>query len=133
MHPAEIKAALAVAGFKQVDLAREFELEPGSISSVINGRSRSRQVEERIAEVTRQPLEVLWPQWYAEGGELILSAAERQLVQLFRKLSPAGQDKLVAQAEAGERAMSSTHTVHASRGSYAAGRDVTIGSKPKRK
>jgi lambda repressor-like predicted transcriptional regulator len=132
MHPAQIKAALAVAGYKQVDLAREFSLEAGTISAIINGRSRSKQIEEKIAEITRLDPATLWPQWYGEAP-LILSSEERDFMLDYRACSPTMQARLREQARQGEQHIPASHAVHADRGSYAAGGDMNIGAGRKGK
>lgn len=94
MHPAQIKAALDVAGYKQVDLAGELGLSPNTVSAVIKGRSRSKQVEERIASITGHTLEELWPQWHGKTP-LILSDEERALVLLYRELPPSARGQVL--------------------------------------
>lgn len=64
MHPAQIKAALAMRGHTQAQVAAECGVEPTTVSAVINGRGRSQQIERRIALVTGQALADLWPDWY---------------------------------------------------------------------
>ena len=64
MHPAYIKAALEVANYSQADVARDCGVEPTTVGAVIHGRSRSRQIELRIAAITQTPLAELWPQWH---------------------------------------------------------------------
>ena len=62
MHPAEIKAALALAGYKQNALAGELEIAPTTVGAVINGRSRSATLEQRIAQIND-----LMRDWYRQG------------------------------------------------------------------
>lgn len=125
MHPAQIKAALTIAGYKQTEAAQECGVAPTTIGAVINGRSRSKQVEEWIAAVTGLALIDLWPQWYGEG-DLVLSSDERELVDVYRRLQPAKRARLLAEARAEYSAKPGTH-VTADRGSVAAGGDVNIG------
>lgn len=94
MHPAQIKAAIEVAGYKQVDLAGEMGLAANTVSAVIKGRSRSRQVEERIAAITGYTLEELWPQWHGKPP-LVLSDDERALVLLYRELPPFQKEQVL--------------------------------------
>ncbi len=131
MHPAQIKAALAVAGFKQVDLARDLGLAGNTINAVINGRSRSKQVEERIAEITRLPLAELWPQWYGEGP-LTLISIERELVLLFRAATPERRARALKLLADGTDP-GGGHQVHADRGSIASMGNVEIGVPRKKK
>ncbi len=49
MHPELIKAELKVAGWTQAELARELDVSPSFVSSVIHGRSRSARVQRTIA------------------------------------------------------------------------------------
>lgn len=62
--PARIKYALALAGYTQTDVAAECGVEPNTVWSVIHGRSRSSNIEMRVAAATGLPLTKLWPQWY---------------------------------------------------------------------
>ncbi|WP_430391092.1 helix-turn-helix domain-containing protein [Dyella sp. 20L07] len=101
MHPAQIKAALTIAGYKQTDVARECGVAPTTIGAVINGRSRSKQVEEWIAHVTGKTLEDLWPQWYG-GGQVVLSDDEIQLVLAYRALSPIARMRLLTDVSSGQ-------------------------------
>ena len=96
---------------------------------VVNGRGRSRQVEEWIATATGRTLLELWPQWYGEG-ELTLSDDERQLVLAYRKMSAVDRLQLLATTQ---RGVSQGRQVHAVGGSVAAGGDVNIGSKSGRR
>lgn len=130
MHPAQISAALKVAGYKQVDLADELELSPNTVSAVIKGRSRSRQVEERIAAITGHTLEELWPQWHGEAP-LVLSAEERALVLLYRELPRPAREQILpvirdmSRDQRGGMVISGSRSVIAnSPGAIAAGRGV---------
>lgn len=95
MHPAQIRAALAMAGYNQADLARELGLAPTTVSAVINGRGHSAQVEERVAAITGHTLEELWPQWHSNEKPLVLSNDERALILLLRDLPPASRDQVL--------------------------------------
>lgn len=65
MHPALINAALKMQGITQAEIARQFgKLSSAAVYQVINGRSRSKRIENRISVLTRIPLAELWPQWY---------------------------------------------------------------------
>jgi lambda repressor-like predicted transcriptional regulator len=48
----------------QADIAREVGVSTTVVSRVISGHTRSRKVEEAIAEHTSLPLWELWPKWY---------------------------------------------------------------------
>jgi len=134
MHPAQIKALLTIAGHKQKDVADELGVTPTSVNAVINGRSRSKQVEEWIAAATGRPLLELWPQWYGEG-ELKLSDDERQLVLAYRDLSAADRGRAVKLLQRGlpHETAASGHNVIAVGGSMAAGGDVNFGHKSGRR
>lgn len=67
MHPAQIQAALKMRGVTQAQIAKttgERELSKTAVYQVIQGRSRSKRIEMRIAEITGLRLADLWPQWY---------------------------------------------------------------------
>lgn len=65
MHPALIKAVLKMRGVTQVDIARQCGNKSAAVVyQVIEGISRSKRIENRIAAATQLPLTDLWPQWY---------------------------------------------------------------------
>ena len=132
MHPAQIKAALTMAGYKQTDVATACGVAPTTIGTVINGRSRSRGVEEWISKTTGIPLAELWPQWYGEG-ELILTTQERQLVTDFRALSSTQRDELVATVHALKHGARIGGSVVGTGRSVVAGRDFNVGATRSRK
>lgn len=66
MHPAQIKAAIAMRGYTQARIADECGVEANTVSAVIHSRSRSKQIENRIALVTGLPLDRLWPKWHGD-------------------------------------------------------------------
>lgn len=69
MHPADIKARLERAGYHQSDVARLCGVSPATIGEVIHGRTRSREIERRLAILLgREPKEI-WPTWYCEDGK----------------------------------------------------------------
>lgn len=108
MHPAQIKALLTIAGYKQKDAAEACGVTPTAVSTVIAGRNRSKQVEDWIAEATGRTLLELWPQWYGEG-ELVLTDDERALVRAYRDLSAADRARAVEMLKAGSPARSGIH------------------------
>lgn len=75
-----IRMALLAAGYTQANIARACSVEATTVSAVVNGRGRSKRIEERIALMTGLPLAELWPQWY--GPE----AAKRRLKR--QRMSP---------------------------------------------
>lgn len=123
MHPAEIKAALTIAGYKQTEAAVECGVAPTTIGAVINGRSRSKPVEEWIATVTGIPLIELWPQWYGEPA-LVLTSEEQALVKAFRGLSRAAQKEVLEALKLGSVVPSSRIRVSGV-GNRVAGRDYS--------
>lgn len=133
MHPAQIHAALAMAGYKQVTLARELGLASNTVSAVINGRSRSATVEARIAQITGIDPAELWPQWHG-AGELVLAPQERALVLAWRALSAQQRKDELARIEAlaaGVGGAAAPVTVHG--GIRSAGRDYHEGDSGGRK
>jgi lambda repressor-like predicted transcriptional regulator len=125
MHPAEIKAALEIAGYSQADLARELEINRSLVSAVVAGHSRSKKVEDRIAEIIRRPAAEIWPQWHGERP-LLLSSIERELVQAFRAAAPAAQRRALRNLGAGSGDEDVAYRVTADRGGIAAGRDAAV-------
>lgn len=141
MHPAEIKAALEIQGYSQSAIADECGVQRSTVNMVVNGKGRSQKVEERIATVLRKSLGEIWPHWYDiepryahvrdEGS---LSADELALLAIYRRLTNAQRDQargmLELLAKTGAHA---SRSVHADRGSVAAGRDVNIGPASRRR
>lgn len=52
------------AGSTATSIGRELGISEKSVRQTINGVSRSKRIEERIAEITDIPLYYLWPQWH---------------------------------------------------------------------
>ena len=69
MNPIEIKFQLALQGMSQSDIARACGVKQPSVFRVIEGLSRSRSIEYKIAEITQKPLSSLWPQWYGPDAQ----------------------------------------------------------------
>jgi lambda repressor-like predicted transcriptional regulator len=69
MHPAQIQAAIRMREYTQAKIAQECGVEPNTVSAVIHSRSRSKQVERRIANVTGLPLSELWPAWHGPADQ----------------------------------------------------------------
>lgn len=61
MHPEEIKAALRMKGVTPTALADEMEVANSSMSQVISGRSVSKRIQQRIAEIIGKPVSTIWP------------------------------------------------------------------------
>lgn len=61
MHPAKLKAEIAMAKSSSAIIADELNVSYASISNVINGKSRSKRIEKRIAEVINMDPKVLFP------------------------------------------------------------------------
>lgn len=81
MHPAQIKAALEMAGYTQARIARLLGRKNSMVvSHVIHGRSRSRLIELRIAAVLGKSPHQIWPDWYTPDDEPVY--ARRQPVRL---------------------------------------------------
>lgn len=64
MHPEDIKAAIRKAGSNQTNIARALKRSRSTVAHVIEGRTKSKRVAKKIAEVTGLPLETLWPGKY---------------------------------------------------------------------
>ena len=85
MHPAQIKAALEMRGFKQSDIAESCGYEHATVVwQVIHGRARSEKVESKIAEITGFSCEVLWPAWDGKKKRAKPSLSKEEVVQAFR-------------------------------------------------
>lgn len=70
MHPALIKAVLKMRGVTQVDIAKQCgDVSPAVVYQVIEGLTRSKRVELRIAAATQLPPTDLWPQWYGPNAK----------------------------------------------------------------
>lgn len=133
MHPAQIQAALAMAGYTQVALARELGLASNTVSAVVKGRGRSAQVEARIAEITGHTLEELWPQWHGKPP-LVLSDDERALILLCRALPPGLREQVLPTVRAMARdAPDYKAGVNVRGGIRSAGRDYHEGDSGGRK
>lgn len=103
MHRAEIQAALKMRGASQADVARACGVTPATVNGVVQGKTRSRQVEECIAAMTGLTVYQLWPQWYGAGpsgaasnAALVLSVDEIELVLNYRNLSSPQRDQAQA-------------------------------------
>lgn len=135
MHPAQIQAAMAMAGYTQAALARELGLASNTVSAVVKGRGRSAQVEARIAEITGHTLEELWPQWHGKPP-LVLSDDERALVLLYRELPTAQRKQVlptVREMSKAERGGKAPAGVTVQGGIRSAGRDYHEGESGGRK
>jgi hypothetical protein len=64
-----IKYALALHGYKQVDVAVVCGVAANTVCAVIQGRSRSLQIERKIRDLTGVALEELWPQWHGPNAK----------------------------------------------------------------
>ncbi len=87
MHPAQIQAALKMRGVTQVEIAEQCDgVTPTAVYQVIQGRSRSKRIEMRIAAITGMTLAELWPQWHGPAAARSRRAAmpAAQVAQLLR-------------------------------------------------
>lgn len=79
MHPADIKASLAKAGFKQSDLARAMKVTQPAVHLVIKGVTKSERIAARISAAAGLPVKQLWPGKYPRLEKLqALKKAEEQ-------------------------------------------------------
>lgn len=70
MHPALIKAILKMRNVTQAEIARQCgNKSPAIVYQVIEGITRSKRVEMRIAAITQLSLAELWPQWHGRGAK----------------------------------------------------------------
>jgi lambda repressor-like predicted transcriptional regulator len=140
MHPAQIKAALALRGYSQARLAEELELSPNTVSAVVKGRSRSKKVEERIAAITDRSLVDLWPQWHAKSAEdraeyRVVSEEEWVLIKKYRELSGPQREQAQAMLQVLKLgvAVGASQTVIKTKGGRHAGRDFIQGGVVRKK
>lgn len=61
LHPEQIKAAMRMKGITPTALADELGVSNATMSQVISGRSVSKRIRDRIAEVTGYTVEAMWP------------------------------------------------------------------------
>jgi lambda repressor-like predicted transcriptional regulator len=57
----EIKAALALAGIYQTDIARKVGVHPVHVNDVIYGRRPTPRIRAAIAEAINKPVSEIWP------------------------------------------------------------------------
>lgn len=130
MHRAEIQAALKMRGTSQADIARLCGVTPATVNGVVQGKTRSRQVEECIAAATGLSLYQLWPQWHGAGPAdstvgtgLVLSSDEIELVLNYRSLAGHQRDQARAMMSVIKLGVSPGNSTVISGGSRVAGRD----------
>lgn len=70
-QPSFVCYALKRCDIAQVDIADDLGLKPTTVWGVVNGRGRSKKVEDRIAELTGVQLHALWPEWYGPNNKPI--------------------------------------------------------------
>lgn len=148
MHPAEIQAALKKKGIKQADIARMCEVSAAAVGEVIHGKSRSRNIESRIAQELGISEAELWPDWYVSGGverwakEVgFHTPDEALLLRSYRALPADEKQRVLAFAQSREagvafdmaRPAASTTVTASGAGSKAAGRDINEAGKKSRK
>lgn len=63
--------ALRSAGYRQTDIAAQLDRSVATVCSVVNGRARSKRIENRIATAVGLNLHQLWPQWYGPDNKPI--------------------------------------------------------------
>lgn len=147
MHPAEIQALLKKRGIKQADVARDCDVSRTIVGDVIQGRRRSKLVEQRISELAELTPPELWPQWYGTGTwwskqHEMLTRDEALLLRSYRALSLDERARILAHVQAMEAGFdqfspkldnADKRGVRADRGSIATGGDVNIGHKSGRR
>jgi len=60
MSPKEIKKAIAIAGYSQVDIAVDCEVSASFVNRVINGKATSHRVCCYIAEMINRQVDEVW-------------------------------------------------------------------------
>lgn len=70
-QPSFVCYALKRCDIAQVDIADDLGLKPTTVWGVVNGRGRSKKIEDRIAELTGVQLHALWPEWYGPDNKPI--------------------------------------------------------------
>jgi len=66
MKPLDIQFLIRRAGKTQAALARELAVSKTTVTTVIQGKSRSRRVAQAIADLTGRTVDELWPGAYAQ-------------------------------------------------------------------
>ena len=86
MHPAQIQAALKMRGITQTEVADQCDgVTPTAVYQVIQGKSRSKRIEMRIAAITGMTLAELWPQWHGpQANRQRLSLSPAKVAATFR-------------------------------------------------
>jgi lambda repressor-like predicted transcriptional regulator len=75
MHPAQIKAALEMAGTTQAELARSVigrhgrHVSSAAVHHVVRGLSTSKAIAQAISQVTGLSTSEMWPGRYAEPAQ----------------------------------------------------------------
>lgn len=67
MHPEQIKALIRMKGTTPAAIADELELARSTVSQVINGRSTSARICQKISTVVDIPVSQLWPEKEPSG------------------------------------------------------------------
>jgi len=64
MHPADIQALLKKSGSSQKDIATRIGVTPQAVNRCVHGHIRSKRIAAAISEVTKFPVETLFPGAY---------------------------------------------------------------------
>lgn len=86
MHPADIKASLSKAGFRQSTLARALQVTEAALHLVIQGKSKSRRIALAVSDATGKKVNDLWP-----GKYPALEVLQRAQVLPPSRISKPGQ------------------------------------------
>lgn len=127
-------------GASQAHIAAELGVSRATVSGVVSGRARSRQVEERIAAILERPPEEIWPHWYGSEqmrGVTGLDPEERRIIERYRSLPRAERAALLDSlfARGATSAGGARDVIASGPGSMAAGRTIsstTITQRPAR-
>lgn len=78
MDPLIVRYLIKAKGMSMTDIARSVKnrstkkpLSLASITQVIDGKSRSRRIEEAVAAALELPMHEVFPRWYAADGSAI--------------------------------------------------------------
>ena len=70
MKPSEIRVELMRHGVKQKDIADHLDVDPGTISRVVDGKVVSDRIRKEIARRIKMDVRFVWPNTYVLDGGL---------------------------------------------------------------
>ena len=74
MHPAQINAALTLAGSSQTDLAKEIGRDRSRVNAVVNNNSQVKDIRKAIAKTIGKEVKEIWPdeQYRRANGRIVV-------------------------------------------------------------